>query len=201
MPYVTEEMWQRLPRRESEKHIKTIVKAPYPQYVKEYDNAEAAAAYELVLDITKSARSLLTQYGIAKNGTVFVESTNKEQFKIADSQKDSIASLIKAVEKVNVVDAKDIPSGCVLASANPETTVHVLVKGQVDLDKEIQKVAKKLSKVEGGLKNLEKTLNAPDYDKKASAEAKEKNQSSRIQSLADIETLKATIANLEKLKL
>ncbi|ODQ57946.1 hypothetical protein WICANDRAFT_95032, partial [Wickerhamomyces anomalus NRRL Y-366-8] len=63
MPFISEEMWQRLPRRASDKSI-SIVKAPYPVYNKQFDNSKAAADYEVVLDITKEARSLLSQYNI-----------------------------------------------------------------------------------------------------------------------------------------
>ncbi|KAH3681945.1 hypothetical protein WICPIJ_007089, partial [Wickerhamomyces pijperi] len=66
MPFISEEMWQRLPKRSTETS-ETIVKAKYPEYVKEYDNVEAYEAYELVLEITKNARSLLSQFNITKN--------------------------------------------------------------------------------------------------------------------------------------
>lgn len=201
MPFVTEEMWQRLPKRATETS-RTIVKAQYPVYVKEFDNKEAADAYELVLEITKGARSLLAQYGITKDGSVFVESANEKLFDIAESQKDSIVSLIKAVEKVNVVSkVQDIPSGCVLASVSPEVNVHLLVKGMIDIDKEVAKFTKKLEKSKNTLSGLEKIMNSSDYESKASETAKEKNLQSKEKTIAEIEGFEKTIANLEKLKL
>ena len=94
-------MWQRLPRREPEitGNLKTIMKAPYPVYKSEFDDIKSLEAYNLVLDITKGARSLLSQYNILKNGQVYVETNNEEIYKIANDQQDSIVSLIKGVEK------------------------------------------------------------------------------------------------------
>ena len=46
---------------------------------------------------------------------------------------------------VKILD--QVPSGCALQAIGPECTVHVLVKGQIDLDAEIAKVEKKLSNV------------------------------------------------------
>lgn len=202
MPFITEEMWQRLPRRASEEGIQTISKAPYPEYVKEYDNQSASDAYELVLEVTKGARSLLAQYGITKNGQVFIEASTEELFNVSDSQKESIVSLIKAVDQVSVVsEVSQIPSGCVLTAIVPNLNVHLLVKGMIDIDNEIAKYQKKLDKVKGSLANLEKIMNAADYESKASAVAKEKNNESFSKTTADIEGLNATIANLEKLKL
>lgn len=201
MPFISEEMWQRLPKRATETS-KTIVKAAYPTYRSEYDNADAASAYELVLEITKGARSLLAQYGITKNGQVFIESANSKYFEIAESQKDSIVSLIKAVEKVNVVSKpEEIPSGCVLSAVVPEVNVHLLVKGMIDIDAEISKFNKKLEKSKNSLTNLEKIMRSADYESKASDAAKEKNNQSKEKTLAEIEGFEQTIANLEKLKL
>ncbi|KAG7758041.1 hypothetical protein KL911_001017 [Ogataea haglerorum] len=201
MPFVTEEMWQRLPKRSTEKS-ETIVKAAYPQYVEEYDNQEAYEAYELVLEITKNARSLLSQFNITKNAQVFVEASKPEYAAIARDQTDSIVSLIKAVDGITVVtDVTDIPDGCALAAVVPGCNVHLLVKGMVDLDKEIEKVVKKLNKAKGALNNLEKMINAPDYEKKVSKEVQEKNRTTRSNQMAEIEGFEATIKNLERLKL
>ena len=147
MPFVTEEMWQRLPRRDSEA-AESIVVSEYPEYEKSFDDVDAMNAYELVLEITKGTRSLLAQYNILKNGQVYVEATNKDIEKVALEQQESLVSLVKAIDKITVVsDAKEIPSGCALQSITPECTVHLLVKGQIDIDAEIAKVSKKLSTV------------------------------------------------------
>lgn len=201
MPYISEEMWQRLPKRSSEKAI-TIVKASYPVYKKEFDNTPAANAYELVLNITKEARSLLAEYGIIKNGKVFVESNDSESFETAASQKDSIVSLIKAIDEVDVVHtASEIPEGCVLKAVNTDVNVHLLVKGHIDIDAEITKIQKKLDKAIKSKAGLEKTINSKDYESKANAEAQAANKSKLENTFAEIEGIEATIENLKRLKL
>ena len=201
MPFISEEMWQRLPKRSTETAV-TIVKASYPVYKKEFDNAAAAEAYELVLNITKEARSLLAEYNIIKNGKVIVESNHDESFATASSQKDSIVSLIKAIDEVSVVRAaSEIPEGCVLKAVNPDVNVHVLVKGHVDIDAEITKVQKKLDKVAKSKTGLEKTMQSKDYESKATTEAQNANKTKLENTVAEIEGLEATIKNLERLKL
>lgn len=201
MPYISEEMWQRLPKRSTETAV-TIVKASYPVYKKEYENVAAANAYDLVLNITKEARSLLAEYSIIKNGKVYVESGHAESFENAKSQKDSIVSLIKAIDEVEVVSsASEIPEGCVLKAVNPDVNVHLLVKGHVDIDAEIAKVQKKLEKSTKMKQNIEKTINSKDYDTKANAQAKEANKVKFENATAEIEGLESTIENLKRLKL
>ena len=201
MPFISEEMWQRLPRRSTETSP-TIVKASYPVFKAEYDNAEAAKAYDLVLDITKEARSLLAEYSILKNGKVFIESNDAESFRTASSQKDSIVSLIKAIEEVSVVkSAEEIPEGCVLKAVNPSVSVHLLVKGQIDIDAEIAKVMKKLERATKTKASLEKTINSKDYESKASVDVQEANKVKLDNANAEIGGLEATIENLKRLKL
>ena len=201
MPFISEEMWQRLPKRSTEKAV-SIVKATYPVYVSEYDDDKAANAYDLVLNITKEARSLLSEYNILKNGKVFVESNRDEYFKTANDQKDSIVSLIKAIDEVTVVrDVSEIPEGCVLQSVNPEVNVHLLVKGHVDIDAEIAKVQKKLERASKSKNGIEQTMNSKDYETKANKQAKEANKTKLDNTVAEIEGLQATIENLKRLKL
>lgn len=201
MPFISEEMWQHLPKRVSEVSP-SIVKASYPVYKAEFDNERAATDYEFVLDVTKEARSLLAQYSILKNGKVFIETNNDSLFKTAASQKDSVVSLIKAIDEVTVVrSASDVPEGAVLQAVTPEVNVHVLVKGHVDIDAEISKTQKKLEKAQKSKQGIEKIINSKDYEAKANEQAKESNKIKLENTAAEIEGLEATIANLERLKL
>lgn len=199
MPFLTEEMWQRLPRRASEK-ADSITIAAFPEYNTSFDDAASLEAYDLVLDITKGARSLLSQYNILKNGQVYVESTDDKVREIVKDQQDSIVSLIKGVEKISVIEAgSSVPSGCALNGVSATTTVHVLVKGQIDLDGEIAKVSKKLSNV----KELQSKLNDSigKFTDKTKPEAKEAAFKRAENFKAEIEGYEQTISILEKLKL
>ena len=63
MPFITEELWQRLPRRPGDENP-TICKAAYPMYDTEMDNPAAEEAYELVLGVSKGIRSLMAEYSL-----------------------------------------------------------------------------------------------------------------------------------------
>lgn len=199
MPYVTEEMWQRLPRRSSDKAISIMV-ASYPQYNPAFDDVASLEAYKLVLEVAKSARSLLSQYNILKNGQVYVESSDEKIRAIVADQQDSIVSLIKGVEKIDVLGSNDaVPSGCALIGVSATTNVHVMVKGQIDLDAEIGKVSKKLSNVLDLQSKLNDSIGK--FTDKTKAEAKEAAFKRAENFKAEIEGYEQTIAILEKLKL
>jgi len=63
MPFVTEELWQRLPRRPDDK-CPSITKATYPRLNPDLEDAEAEKAYDMVLSSTKAVRSLMAEYNI-----------------------------------------------------------------------------------------------------------------------------------------
>jgi valyl-tRNA synthetase len=61
MPYITEELWQRLPRRPGDT-TPSIMLAQYPTYDPELDDPKSEAAYELVIGCSRGARSLMAEY-------------------------------------------------------------------------------------------------------------------------------------------
>ena len=63
MPFVTEELWQRLPRRPDEKQ-ETISLTPYPELQKERENKEAADQLDLVFNVIKALRGMTVQYNL-----------------------------------------------------------------------------------------------------------------------------------------
>ncbi|OBA22679.1 hypothetical protein METBIDRAFT_48289 [Metschnikowia bicuspidata var. bicuspidata NRRL YB-4993] len=199
MPYVTEEMWQRLPRRAGD-NAPSITVAQYPVYEENFDDVASLDAYELVLNITKGARSLLSQYNILKNGQVYVETSDETVRSICKDQKDSIVSLIKGVEKIDVLDAgAEVPSGCALNGVSANTNVHVMVKGQIDIDAEISKVSKKLSNMQELQNKLKDSISK--FTDKTKPEAKEAAFKRAENFKAEAEGYEQTIAILEKLKL
>lgn len=61
MPFISEELWQRLPRRPGD-NTPSIMLARYPVHDPNLDNPAAEAAYELVLGSSRGIRSLMSEY-------------------------------------------------------------------------------------------------------------------------------------------
>jgi valyl-tRNA synthetase len=66
MPFVTEELWQRLNRRSGDV-CTSITKAKFPVEDKTYSNEEADKEFDIVFAIIKATRSLMVEYSISKN--------------------------------------------------------------------------------------------------------------------------------------
>jgi valyl-tRNA synthetase len=68
MPFITEELWQRLPGHEAI-HPETICLAPYPQREPAWEDAAAEAELDTLMQLVTRIRALRTELGIAPRAT------------------------------------------------------------------------------------------------------------------------------------
>lgn len=201
MPFITEELWQRLPRRPGDR-TPSITKAAYPQHDEALDEPAAEAAYELVLDVSKGVRSLLAEYAIRENGKVYVYTYDEISYHTAKDQLQSIRSLSgKGLGSIEVLTKdEEKPTGCVVFAVSSGAAVFLHVKGRVDIDTEIQKISGKLAKAHDGISRQRKLLNDPAYQAKVGHDVQDLER----KRLKDLETEAAayqgTLEQFERLK-
>ncbi|KAH9902207.1 tRNA synthetases class I-domain-containing protein [Xylariomycetidae sp. FL2044] len=202
MPYLTEELWQRLPRRPGDE-TQSIMLAKYPVYEPELDNPEAAAAYDLVMGCSKGIRSLMAEYALKDEAKVFVQAYDDTAHSTAKEQLLSIKSLSgKGVTNIDVLSGADArPAGCVAFPVSSAAAVFLHVKGRVDLDSEIAKAAKKLDKARAAIARQQKLVSDPGYQQKVAAHLQDADR----KKLGDLESeakgFEGTIEQFEGLKL
>jgi valyl-tRNA synthetase len=63
MPFLTEELWQRLPRRDGDGTL-SIMLDSYPTFDLGLDDKSAEAEFEFVLDICRGIRSLVASHSL-----------------------------------------------------------------------------------------------------------------------------------------
>ena len=202
MPFISEEMWQRLPRRPDDKTT-SIMLAAYPDYEPSFDDAAAEEAYDLVMSVSKGVRSLTAQYGIKENGVLYIHLSSQSAHTTCTEELTSIRSLSgKGIASISVLDLDGTkPTGCIPFVVNASTTVLLLVKGHVDLDQEIDKARKKMEKAAESVKKLRKTVGDEAWKAKASAEVKEVERRRLEDAEAEVREMEASMGMFERLKL
>jgi valyl-tRNA synthetase len=201
MPFVTEELWQRLPGRGTlgESETATIMLATYPECNNEYKNEGIEAAMTTVMDVVGACRSLRSSYNINNKVLThfFIKSMDAED--VIKAQVDDIVTLGKA-SQVDVNIAEDsIPETVGTSVVNNTLTVLIDLKGMVDYEKEIVRLNKEMKKAQGPLEQLEQKMASDGYTEKVPEELKQQNvekQDGLKKKVADIEE---AIANFEKL--
>jgi len=199
MPFITEELYQRLPRRPNDT-IPTIMKASYPVVNPSQINEQAEKDFDIINQIIHASRSLVVEYNI-RQGTIYTVASNKELASLIESQSQTIVTLVKGLKELKViVKGEPVPAGCSVSTLNEDITVMLLVKGFVDFDGEIAKLEKKQKKTQNNYNSLLKKTQVPDYETKVKEEIREVN-STKIKALeAELEAITKAIQNFMKLR-
>lgn len=204
MPFLTEELWQRLPRRPGDQ-CPSIVKAAYPQYQSEFDDQASEEAYELVLAVSKSIRSLAAEYDIKEGAEVHIKLNTTQALKTCKEQLGSIKSLggkaTQGTSSIDVLSQKEPdPAGCIPQSVGASGAVFLAVKGRIDIDKEIQKAKERRDKANEALQKQQKIIDGEGWSKmKEEAQKAEKRRLDDARS--EMAVLDASVQQFEKLKL
>ncbi|KAJ3322478.1 hypothetical protein HDV06_003022 [Boothiomyces sp. JEL0866] len=196
MPFITEELYQRIPRRENDT-IPSIMRSSYPTYIAEWDNTNAERDFEFINSIVHGARSLLTDCRIKANATFYIQTPNA---KVMNSQLSIAKSLIgKACESLTLIDKNaSPPEGCSIYTLE-DTKIFLLVKGFVDFKAEIAKLRKKLEKTKTLHDGIIKKQAVEGYALNVRGEIKEIDNNKLTGYKAEINAMLATISNFETL--
>jgi len=207
MPFVTEELWQRLPGRGTlgESETESIMLAKFPECNEAYRKPEFEQSMETTMNIVKACRSLRQQYNIANKVLThfFVKVASGQPEDATKSQIDDIITLGKAsVVDVNI-DEDSIPKSVGIIVVDESTTVLMDIKGLVNYAAEIKKLEKQLAKNAGPMNQLEKKMSAAGYEANVADDIKTKNLENLNgykKKAADIEEAIANFKHLEELE-
>ncbi|KAJ7233104.1 tRNA synthetases class I-domain-containing protein [Mycena rebaudengoi] len=200
MPFVTEELWQRLPRRPNDPTPSIMVSA-FPVFNKAYVFEAADQQFNLVISTLKAGRSLAASYNLQSDIQFFLHVQSDEEAALFEPQLSTIVALTKGGKSAKLVrELKDIPEGCGGAVVTPTIAIHTLVRGLVDLDVEIEKCEKKLGLARANLQKLVKVESQPNYEETIPANVRLSNEEKRKTLEAEISTLELSKSMFVKLK-
>ncbi|RDB22412.1 Valine--tRNA ligase [Hypsizygus marmoreus] len=189
MPFVTEELWQRLPRRPNDSTPSIMVSA-FPIYDNAFVFADADKQFDLVFAALKAGRSLTASYNIQSDIQFFLHVQSNEEALLLESQLHTIVALTKGSKSAVVVrDLNEIPAGCGGIVVTHTVAIHTLVRGLVDLDVEISKCEKKLDLARMNLQKVIKVESQADYEDTVPADVRLANETKRKTLEAEISTL------------
>ncbi|KAJ1921365.1 valine--tRNA ligase [Mycoemilia scoparia] len=200
MPYVTEELWQRLPRRPNDT-TPSISIANFPEAREDFNNPDAESKFDLIMSVVRSARSLLADYGIKSRSNVFITNSSEEFHALISAETEGVRTLIKGCESVTSLSPSQTPPpGCAVSVTSDDVSTLLLVRGKVDIDQEIQKLEKKKQKVDKLYSDLEAKTKIEDYEDRIPAKVREANTEKLGSYQAEIDALSKAITNFLSLK-
>ncbi|KAF8211093.1 tRNA synthetases class I-domain-containing protein [Mycena galopus ATCC 62051] len=200
MPFVTEELWQRLPRRPNDP-TPSIMVSSFPVFDQAYVFESADQQFNLVFNALKTGRSLAASYNLQSDIQLFLHIPGDEEAALFETQLSTIVALTKGCKSAKVVrELKDIPEGCGGTVVTPTIAIHALVRGLVDLDVEIGKCDKKLDLARLNLQKIVKLESQPDYEETVPENVRLTNSEKRKTIEAEISTVELSKSMFVKLK-
>ncbi|MBW1722667.1 MAG: valine--tRNA ligase [Deltaproteobacteria bacterium] len=162
MPFVTEEIWHRLPGTEG-----SIMVAPFPQPGEFPQDLEALSEMELIMGVVTGIRNIRGEMNIApsKKVSIAIEAPRKEDADVLRGNMDYIRSLAR-IDSATVETKIAKPEASATAVFG-ENQVHVLLKGLLDFEEEKKRLKKEIRKIEKDLEAARKKLSNEQFMSKA----------------------------------
>ncbi|KAL8692382.1 MAG: hypothetical protein Q9218_002572 [Villophora microphyllina] len=137
MPFLSEELWQRLPRRPGD-NTSSITIAKYPEYESCFDDPRSGTetAYKLILGCAKGIRTLMKQYGRHKP-IVYIVPQDQMAYDTVSAQLSALKPLprIRNDEertKINILKpGEETPSSCAVFPVSADANVYLELKDHV----------------------------------------------------------------------
>jgi valyl-tRNA synthetase len=178
MPYITEELWQRLPGV-SEKLLHpaysgaqpTVMLTAYPQPDAGAIDEGAESEMAAVIDLISRVRNIRSELNVKPGDRVRVlvgagEETLRNMFA---ANRDQIARLARASE-INISERLDAPRASARAVLSGGAEVAVPLEGLIDFEQERERLAREREKLQKEAAKLEAQLGNPQFAERAPAE-------------------------------
>ncbi|XP_035683587.1 valine--tRNA ligase-like isoform X1 [Branchiostoma floridae] len=199
MPFITEELWQRLPRRSNEA-APSICVASYPE-AEEFPWRQETLEEELdfVHEVNCRARSIRAEYNLTKQRPeLYLQCSDNSVAEMLNKYTDIITILSQSGKVTTLVDQPP-PEGCAILTVSDKCTVHLLLKGMVDASKEIGKLEGKKTTLNNQVDKILQEMSIPDYENKVPEQVRTRKDERKTQLEGEIEAITKAIENFQKL--
>ncbi|XP_030640366.1 valine--tRNA ligase [Chanos chanos] len=202
MPFVTEELFQRLPRRRPQDAPPSISVTSYPETSEFcWHSEEVDRQMEFVMTVVRTIRSLRADYNLTKTrADCYLQCVDSDTVGLVQKYQMQIQTLSYS-QSIHAVAGGDsaIPQGCAVAIASDKCTVHLLLKGLIDTEKEVAKLTAKRGELEKQVKKLEEKMAKNDYKEKVPLKVQEQDAEKMRQTQAELQKAMEAIENFRRM--
>jgi len=190
MPFVTEEIYQRLPGHESE----SIMIAPFPVFDESEIDEESESQMETVMGVIDIIRNIRGETGIAPHVKIEAIVRAGTDAPLLESYSYYVKELAK-VDRLHFTDSAAPEHAAVGVFKGIE--VFVPIKDLIDIAKELGRIEKEINKIDEEREKISKKLNNTSFREKAPEEVIAKNEAAFIELNAKRQKLETSRKMLE----
>ncbi len=196
MPFITEELWQKIPKPADTK-ANHVMASYWPESAVSYKDANAKKEMGLLQEMVTKIRTIRSEMGIPPSQLidVVVRSTEANVVSLLKNQEDILRSLNSRVGKLTIDSLAKRPKASA-AAVVPGADLYVPLEGIIDFAKEKARLEKELGNIQEDAERLAKKLSNPDFVTHAPEEEINKAKARLAESHDRIKGLEENIAAL-----
>ncbi len=194
-PFVTEEIWSVLPGKRT-----TIMLEPFPMQNEVWVDSEAEKSMELLMNVISGIRTIRSEAELHPTAQIqaFLVCPDSDKRALLDTLSVSIMSMTRS-ESIDVLPEATIPDDaghCLVG----DVEIYVPLKGLIDIDGELEKLARENGKIKKELVRVSGKLKNEKFLSKAPEAVVEKEKGKEKELLARLEKNAESITRLQKLR-
>jgi valyl-tRNA synthetase len=195
MPFVTEEIWERLPKTRG-----SIMMAEFPRASEFLSERKALEDMKLVMEVITGVRNIRGEMNIppGKKVNIVIEMPSARDVEVVLQN----AVHIQNLAKVDVVQAETKvtkPDGSATAVFG-RNQVHVLLKGMLDFEEERKRLTKEINKIQKDIEVTNKKLSNDKFIQNAPQEIVEGVRQKKVALSTKLERLNVNLSFLGSVK-
>ena len=164
MPFITEELWVRLPEREAD----SLMVAPWPQPSSEWDDPRAERQMAIFQEMLGAVRNIRSEYNVAHGQKIAVQVRSADDALRAaiEAERDS-AHRLGGIETLSLDGEAGEASAGATAVLTSGAEVFVPLEGLVDLGRERARLQRQAEQLADLVERSERRLASEDFVRKA----------------------------------
>jgi valyl-tRNA synthetase len=176
IPFVTEELWQKLPWPEGEERPRVLMNAPWPVGDASLEDVAAEESMADLQEVITQIRRLRKEYGVPEGAEVEVTLTSvPDSFRRTVTAEAVALRRLARVREVTVGDTHGGGAGAHGVMTNG-TELFLPLEGVIDLARERERLAEEIRRLSGQLQGTRKKLENQGFLEKAPLEVVERER-------------------------
>jgi valyl-tRNA synthetase len=170
MPFITEEIWQKLPY-----HFNSIMITSFPIYEEIFVDEKSEKDMEFIKNSIKEIRALRAEFNIpvSEKIKVFFYTENIDEKIILHGYSGYFLTLARAelMNSDHIINEKNVAQAIV-----NNTNYYIYLAGLIDIEKERERLNKEITELEKVIKNISDRINSQSFIQKAPLEIVEREK-------------------------
>ena len=186
MPFLTEELWTKLPTAGE-----SLVIAQWPKYIEELVDESSETEFARLVDMIRGIRNIRAEVNVPQSTRVkaFVKG------KLTQEEQEYI-EFLGNVENIEFVESR--PEKCATAYISPEIEVYVSLGTLIDISSEIARLRKKIEKMRSDMDKFARKLYDKDFLENAPEDVVEETKEKQRTFSEQIARIEQIVTDLEE---